>query len=230
MSHHTNIVRLKAIANALSEWKDKVVFVGGATVSLYATKPEALNVRSTDDVDVVVELLSLGAFYKMQERLLELGFRNDMEAKIISRFLYQGLQVDFMPVDPTILGFSNKWYSNGLKNSIIFNLDNSEVIRLFTATYFIASKIEAFKTRGKYDVYGSHDLEDIIFVLDNKDDILDELMKSEAEVLNFVRKEFNSLLQTPSFIEGLIGLVEQSNQQQRKTRVLQVMERLVNSK
>ena len=31
MSHHTNIVRIKAVANALNELKEKVVFVGGAT-------------------------------------------------------------------------------------------------------------------------------------------------------------------------------------------------------
>jgi hypothetical protein len=73
MSYNINIVRLRAVANALDDWKDKVIFVGGATV------------RATDDVDVVVELLSTGAFYKMQERLLELGFKHDIEAKIIRR-------------------------------------------------------------------------------------------------------------------------------------------------
>lgn len=75
------------MANALGNWKDKVVFVGGATVSLYATRPLAVSVRQTDDVDVVVELNSTTEFYDLQEHLLKLGFKNDIESKIISRFL-----------------------------------------------------------------------------------------------------------------------------------------------
>src|SRR3954464_5961722 len=110
MSYHTNIVRLKAVANALGDWKDKVIFVGGATVSLYASRPLAVSIRPTDDVDVVVELINRGEFYKLQEQLLEMGFRHDTQSKVISRFLLRGLKVDFMPTDPSVLGFSNIWY------------------------------------------------------------------------------------------------------------------------
>lgn len=34
MAYQTNITRIKAVANALKEIKDEVVFIGGATVSL----------------------------------------------------------------------------------------------------------------------------------------------------------------------------------------------------
>ena len=48
---HRNIVRIKAVASLLAPLKEKVVFVGGATVSLYATHEEAVvEVRPTDDV------------------------------------------------------------------------------------------------------------------------------------------------------------------------------------
>ena len=57
MSHHTNIVRIKAVANALNELKEKVVFVGGATISLYPDSP-VLEVRPTDDIDVIIEILN----------------------------------------------------------------------------------------------------------------------------------------------------------------------------
>lgn len=54
---HENIVRIKAIANILKSLGQPYVFVGGATVSLYATKRDlAENIRPTDDVDVVIEL------------------------------------------------------------------------------------------------------------------------------------------------------------------------------
>lgn len=109
MNHQINISRLKAIAAALSEFEDEVVFVGGATLSLYVTHPELTTIRVTDDVDVVVELISTSEFYQLQEKLLLLGFQLDTNAPIISRYFYQGVKVDFMPTDPTILGFTDRW-------------------------------------------------------------------------------------------------------------------------
>lgn len=43
--------------NALQELRDQVVFVGGSTVSLYADRP-VLEIRPTDDIDVIVEILN----------------------------------------------------------------------------------------------------------------------------------------------------------------------------
>jgi hypothetical protein len=53
MSHHINIVRIKAVANALDSLREKVVFVGGATISLYPER-QVFEVRPTDDVDVII--------------------------------------------------------------------------------------------------------------------------------------------------------------------------------
>jgi len=227
MSYHTNIVRLRVVADSLGEWKDKVIFVGGATVSLYATRPLATNVRPTDDVDVVVELISMADFYKLQEQLLGLGFKNDTESNIISRFLIQGLKVDFMPTDPSILGFSNKWYIDGVKTAVVYKMTNGESIRIFTSPYFIASKMEAFKARGKGDLYGSHDLEDIIFVLDNRDSLAEELLSSDPNVKDYLKKEFDTLLKNKNFEEALIGHVEQSGQTQRKNRIMEILKDFV---
>lgn len=223
MNHHTNIVRLRAVATALEEWKEKVVFVGGATVSLYASRPMAVAVRVTDDVDVVVELVSVSDFYKMQERLLELGFKHDTTAPIVSRFLYQGFKVDFMPTDPSVLGFSNQWHVDGVKFSYSHPLTGKQSIRIFHPSHFIASKMEAFKTRGKGDLFGSHDLEDIIFVLDNRDEILNDLLNADAGVKKYLKKEFSVLLKMSLFDEALLGNVEQTDQTYRKNRIMEIL-------
>ncbi|QEC42618.1 hypothetical protein [Pseudobacter ginsenosidimutans] len=55
---HQNLVRIKAVYNALEELGNEVVFVGGATVALYADRP-AIEIRPTDDVDILVELFEL---------------------------------------------------------------------------------------------------------------------------------------------------------------------------
>jgi hypothetical protein len=108
MNHHINISRIKTVAAILSDLQDEIVFVGGATISLYAAQPELTTIRVTDDVDVVLELISTTEFYRLQERLLSLGFKHDLNAPIISRYLYQDLKVDFMPTDPAVLGFTNR--------------------------------------------------------------------------------------------------------------------------
>jgi hypothetical protein len=54
---HENMARMKAVGLALKDLKQDYVFVGGATVALYATNSDlASEVRATDDVDVIVEL------------------------------------------------------------------------------------------------------------------------------------------------------------------------------
>jgi hypothetical protein len=60
-SYLQNIVRLRAVAQALKPLDQKVVFVGGATIALYANPETAMEVRPTDDIDVVVELATYGA-------------------------------------------------------------------------------------------------------------------------------------------------------------------------
>lgn len=51
MNHSKNLIRIKAVYNALGPLKDQVVFVGGATVAFYVDRM-AEEVRPTDDVDV----------------------------------------------------------------------------------------------------------------------------------------------------------------------------------
>ncbi len=76
MSHQTNIVRIKAIANLLNQLNEEYVFVGGATVSLYRDENRT-EVRPTDDVDVVIELASYKGYADLDEKLRKTGFEND---------------------------------------------------------------------------------------------------------------------------------------------------------
>lgn len=79
MSHHANITRIKAVSNALGPLKNEVVFVGGATVSLYADR-RAIEVRPTDDVDIVVEIATRHEYAELEELLRKMGFKNDITA------------------------------------------------------------------------------------------------------------------------------------------------------
>lgn len=120
-NHLTNLEGLRVVATALAELNKKVVFVGGATVSLYANDPAAAEPRETRDIDAVVEVTTYHEFSsQIEKRLRQLGFTNDQESAVICRYKIHGLIVDIMPTDPNVLGFSNRWYQEGVAQSITY--------------------------------------------------------------------------------------------------------------
>jgi predicted nucleotidyltransferase len=203
MSHHANITRIKAVSNALGPLKNEVVFVGGATVSLYADR-RAIEVRPTDDVDIVVEIATRHEYAELEEQLRKMGFKNDITAKFLGRYLLPGIIVDVMPTNEAILGFSNIWYEGGFKNAVDYIIDDQHTVKIFSAPYFIASKLQAFKNRGNNDGRISTDFEDIIFVLDNRSTIWEEMKNAEDEVRKFLLEEFN-ILHNHKYIEEWIA-------------------------
>jgi hypothetical protein len=68
-----SITRIKVVYDALEELADEVVFVGGATVALYADRPSG-ETRPTDDVDILVELIHYRDYAAIEERLRSKGF------------------------------------------------------------------------------------------------------------------------------------------------------------
>ena len=61
----------------------EVVFVGGATVSLYKDRIVSES-RVTDDVDIVVEIAAYKEFSEIEEKLRGKGFSNDTTSKAVS--------------------------------------------------------------------------------------------------------------------------------------------------
>ena len=160
---------LEEVALGLDELKNEVVFVGGAIASLYITDEGVQRIRPTEDIDCVIEVTSRRSYYQLEKKLENLGFTHSMqEGDPICRWNYKSYTVDVMPDDPEILGFSNKWYKNGITNAEKITLPRGTKVFIFTLPYFIASKIEAFDNRGGGDYRMSADIEDIITVLDGQ--------------------------------------------------------------
>lgn len=67
---------LETVAKALGpELGNRLVFVGGCTTALFITDPVTLeDVRATDDVDLIMDILSHGNWIELQESLSERGF------------------------------------------------------------------------------------------------------------------------------------------------------------
>ncbi|MRG46806.1 hypothetical protein GFS24_16925 [Chitinophaga sp. SYP-B3965] len=207
MGHQQNITRIKAVYNALEEIAKEVVFVGGATVSLYADRP-AVETRPTDDIDIMVEVVGYSEYAQIEEKLRSKGFTNDQTSRVICRYQVRGITVDVMPTDQTILGFSNRWYKAAFATSIDILIDGDYSFRILRPDYFIATKLEAFKGRGKNDGRTSSDFEDIIHVLNNRTTIWDEIQQAEEELRHYFTKSFAGLLQNPYLEEWIMANLE----------------------
>ncbi len=200
----TNIDMLQTVANGLGTLKNDMVFVGGAVAELYATDPAASEIRPTLDIDCVIELSSKTAHAKLEEELRAKGFANDTsKGAPICRWVYNDIKVDIMPTDSTVLGFSNRWYVEGIKNKITKTLPNEIEIFVFRPEYYLASKFEAYKGRGGTDLRQSHDFEDIIYILDNCPNLLDNIANANSSVKIYLKEECQSLLGNDNLTEGI---------------------------
>ena len=215
-------MRVKAVAQALSELNETIVFVGGATVALYAGAA-APEVRPTDDVDVVIELASYSDYARLDERLREIGFINEITLGVICRYTIQGIVVDIMPTEPGIIGFSNRWYPEGFQNAVICQLEEGYEISIFSLPYFIASKWEAFKNRGKLDFRGSSDFEDIVYVLENADALKQKLTNAPENVKNYLKQEISYWINKPEFEEGLYCHIERGSSANKVLEMIAIL-------
>lgn len=210
MSHSDNIIRIKAVNNALGELKDKVVFVGGATVSLYPDRT-FFEARVTNDVDVLVEIVNYQGRAELEEKLRERGFAHNVESSIVCRYKIQGITVDIMPTDDPTIGFNTKWYPEGFQEAIDYSIDEDNSVRILSAPYFIATKLEAFRDRGDNDGRTSRDFEDIVFVLENRSSIWKEMDILKGEIKEWLQAEFTSLLNNPHIFEWIDSHVERGS-------------------
>lgn len=115
------------------------------------------------------------------------------------------MRFDVMPTDERILGFSNRWYKAAMENAQKMQLENGLTLRVVTAPFFLGTKLEAFKGRGKNDYFASHDLEDLIAVIDGRPSLLGELRSESKELRAYVANEVRNLLEEHNFIDALPG-------------------------
>jgi predicted nucleotidyltransferase len=223
-----NLARLAAAATKLEPLLDQIAFVGGCVTGLLLTDPAAAFVRPTLDVDAIVAIGSYAEFTFLEDRLRELGFHQPhAEGAPVCRWMSGDLILDLMPTDSSILGFSNRWYIPALKNAQRIRIDAYE-IRVITAPYFLATKLEAFHGRGKNDFRMSHDLEDIVTVLDGRPELVDEVRLAPADLQKYLSDQFGDLLSNRDSLEALPGhLLPDAASQQRLGLVLKRMKQLV---
>jgi hypothetical protein len=202
-----NRALFESVVHLLAPLLDELVFVGGCMTGLFITDPAAGGIRPTRDVDAIVDVTSYAEYTALAEQLRELGLHEDTTPGApLCRWREGHLIVDIMPTDATVLGFSNRWYPTAIDTAETFHIAGHDV-RVVTPSLFIATKLEAFHGRGGNDVFASHDLEDIIAVVDGRPEIANDVAAASTDVRGYIGTEIRALLDDPNFIEALGGFL-----------------------
>ncbi len=203
----SNLALLQLAAQRLGNLNENVVYLGGCATALYINDPSALDVRATLDVDCIIDVISLVEYHKFENQLVQKGFKKSMEDNVICRFHCDEIILDVMPTDQKILGFGNPWYKKALQHAVNHEIADNLIIKSISAPYFLATKFEAFKTRGNNDLWSSHDYEDIISVIAGRINLVEEVVIASPELREHLKEEFRRLLQNDQFEPTLPGHV-----------------------
>lgn len=193
------------MAKSLGDLKDKVVTVGGSVVELLLTDPGSPIVRPTQDVDVIIEIATRLEYYKLEEQLRLLGFHQRSDERVICRWFGHEIILDVMPDDPNILGFSNTWYRSAMHSAKSVSLPSGTAIQIIDGPHFLATKLEAFLSRGGGDIFSSYDFEDIVILVNGRAELADEIHDAPPNLRAFVAEATRNLLVRPNFLEAIEG-------------------------
>ena len=222
---------LVEVARALGpDLVKQVTFVGGCTTALLLTdEVTAEQVRHTDDVDLIVHVISYAKYHALQQDLRVQGFKivvPDIDEDIpICAMQLNELRVDIMPDDESILGFSNRWYKEAVDNSFDYQLNDEITIKLVSPGYFVATKLEAWLGRGKGDALTSRDIEDIINLIDGREELISELGNSSDAVKAFISEQLRQLLNDSNFEYAVSS--QSNNSPQREKIIFERIEEII---
>jgi len=222
-----NLEVIRKIAGALGAMNEQVVFVGGATVSLYINDPAADDVRPTKDVDISLAIASLGELEVIREQLIRKGFKQSPEDDIICRFRYEDIKVDVMSTKAVGWAPVNPWFASGFAQKEIVKIEDQK-IQILPLPYFLASKFSAFNDRGTKDPRTSHDFEDIVYVLDNRTDIVEKLAKVPDDVRSYLADQLQRILDDRVMQEAILGNLFYETREERYQRIIKCIKHIVN--
>lgn len=195
---------IRRIATALQELNERVIFVGGAVVSLYIDDPAADEIRPTKDIDITMEIASLSELEELRIELVKKGFVQTADDDVVCRFRYDDIIVDVMGTKEIGWAPGDRWFELGFSHKVPVEIDGVW-INILPLPYFLASKFSAFHDRGGSDPRTSHDFEDITYILDNQTRLIDKISEAPAEVREFLVEESSRILASDTLQEAILG-------------------------
>jgi hypothetical protein len=198
-----NLDQLTAVCTLLEPLLGRFVLVGGCATALLITDRGAPDVRATLDVDLIVDVISRGDYARLEAQMRKLGFQPAMSDEVICRWQHGDYLVDVMPTDERVLGFSNPWYKPAIASAISVSISDRLTIRHVSAPYFVATKIAAFEGRGSGDYGASQDIDDLIAVVDGREELRNEIAACDDELIHYVAATLKCYVENDSFQDTL---------------------------
>ncbi|MFT7056393.1 MAG: putative nucleotidyltransferase [Roseivirga sp.] len=199
-----NRAATQKLAKTLGKLNAEVVYVGGAMVSFYIDDVTADDVRPTKDLDITLEIHTLGELESLREALIKKGLRQSSEDKVICRFRLDDIKVNVMSTKEVGWAPANRWFAPGFERRYQLMLDEME-ISLMPLPYFLASKFDAFFNRGSKDPRTSHDFENIVYILTYTSDLTQKIMEAEDAVRNYLKESFGKIESNKLYQEAIVG-------------------------
>ncbi len=177
------LAHLCAIAEALGPLLDRIVFIGGAIAPLLQTHPISPRVRPTTDVDGLVITSSYGDFHHLQEELRRRGFQQRASAADATAHAQRwttpdGGLFDLVPAGTHLGASGNALDRIAIASAVSVQIENPGVERLVvqhaSAPAFLGLKWAAYQDRGEGDLFGSHDIEDVLAVIASRPTLSEE--------------------------------------------------------
>lgn len=191
-----NLQVVEKVARSLEELNKEFVYVGGAIVSLYVTDEGAEQPRPTKDIDISVQVSTYAQMDELREKLASKRIFPAPEENVMYRYSHEDILIDFIPCEETPLGPTNRWLKPGFKKAYPVKIGGME-INILPVSLFLATKWEAFKNRGS-DPRTSHDFEDIVYILDNNQEIVADVQEASIDVQQFLKTMSQEILNHPS--------------------------------
>ena len=179
---------IAAVAQALGDLKERCLLTGGASIPYYCTERQDEAPRPTRDVDIVLHVRTRGDHQEIESLLGQRGFHPDTSdgAPICRKILHDRIPVDVMPLDGAVLGFTNPWYAAGWDLAIPVQITPTCAWRMLAPPFMLAAKAVAYASRGARDPQSSHDLEDIIRLINCRPALAREVASAPADCQRFV--------------------------------------------
>ncbi len=121
---------------------------------------------------------------------------------------------------------ANPWYRSAYDAALITTVADGLNLKHLSAAYFLATKFEAFRDRGRNDVYLSHDLEDILTVIEGRASIAADVAAAPPDVKSHVSSSVRRLLAHPHLRNALPGLLSEPGRESAVLARLNQLSRL----
>jgi hypothetical protein len=211
---------LAMVAKKLNSLGIKYAFVGGSIVGYLLDDPRLSPVRPTDDLDVIIEVLTNQRYSDIEAKLRKAGFLHDTrQGAAMCRWTINGIVIDIMPTQGRFLGLNTAWFQEALDAAKAVMVGGFE-LRVISPVALIATKLAAFADRGKGDYLTSSDLEDLLTVIDGRASIVEEIIETVAPLREYVVSSLRRLNGLSEFQEALPGYLPSDAANQRRLPLL----------